>query len=216
MPTISFSYDETLVALRREVAPGAKWNNRKNKWTMTEDEARAFVAAAAALPITDRVRFDINVDGWGERLGVAERNDQDMPAEMRRAFELRDAERYGIGRLKSFDVTRYRIADRSDKWFRRMIETADRVLAAATGDEEFECFGHNGPVVVLVGPDLNSMGVYDITTRVTVKSIAARGRFKGYSVKVPKVADYHVAVVHYDGLDIKTKIFEPTDAMVAA
>jgi hypothetical protein len=48
MPVVRFHWDAQLVSVRREVCPRAKWDKAARAWTMTPDEAAAFLAAGHA------------------------------------------------------------------------------------------------------------------------------------------------------------------------
>ncbi len=48
MPVVRFHWDAQLVSVRREVCPQARWDKAARAWTMTVDEAAAFLAAGHA------------------------------------------------------------------------------------------------------------------------------------------------------------------------
>jgi hypothetical protein len=48
MPVVRFQWDAQLVIVRREVCPRAQWDKATRAWTMTAEEAAAFLAAGHA------------------------------------------------------------------------------------------------------------------------------------------------------------------------
>ena len=46
MPSVRFEWNPTLVDLRREVCPGARWQKQGRQWIMSETEAKQFLQAA--------------------------------------------------------------------------------------------------------------------------------------------------------------------------
>jgi hypothetical protein len=68
MPTVRFAWNSTLVDVRRSVCPNARWNAKERTWTMTEQEAEAFLAASHA-----RLRCahtEITIDGVRWTIGA--------------------------------------------------------------------------------------------------------------------------------------------------
>ena len=48
MPSVRFEWNPTLVNLRRELCPGARWQRQGRQWIMSEAEAKQFLQAAHA------------------------------------------------------------------------------------------------------------------------------------------------------------------------
>ena len=48
MPSVRFEWNPTLVSLRRELCPGARWQKQGRQWIMSEAEAKQFLQAAHA------------------------------------------------------------------------------------------------------------------------------------------------------------------------
>ena len=46
MPSVRFDWNPTLVDLRRDICPGARWQKQGRRWIMTDAEAERFVQAA--------------------------------------------------------------------------------------------------------------------------------------------------------------------------
>jgi hypothetical protein len=63
MPVVRFHWDAQLVSVRREVCPRAKWDKAARAWTMTADEAAAFLAAGHARLSFARDTGQIAIDG---------------------------------------------------------------------------------------------------------------------------------------------------------
>jgi hypothetical protein len=71
MPVVKFPWDAQLVDLRREVCPHAQWDKAKHAWTMTIQDAEAFLQAAQARMSFARVKCTVAVDGTVWVLGFA-------------------------------------------------------------------------------------------------------------------------------------------------
>ena len=62
MPSIRFAWSPTLVNLRREICPGARWQKQGRQWLMSDAEAREFLQAAQARLEFLRAHTHIRVD----------------------------------------------------------------------------------------------------------------------------------------------------------
>jgi hypothetical protein len=63
MPVVRFQWDAQLVKVRREVCPRARWDKAARAWTMTADEAAAFLAAGHSRLAYARDSGQIAIDG---------------------------------------------------------------------------------------------------------------------------------------------------------
>ena len=66
MASVRFAWNPTLVSLRREICPNARWQKARRAWTMTDQEAKNFVRAVQARLVFERSQAQIYVDdvGW--------------------------------------------------------------------------------------------------------------------------------------------------------
>ena len=62
MPSIRFVWSPTLVDLRREICPGARWQKQGRQWIMSDAEARGFLQAAQARLEFQRAHAHDRVD----------------------------------------------------------------------------------------------------------------------------------------------------------
>ena len=62
MPSIRFVWSPTLVDLRREICPGARWQKQGRQWIMSDAEALGFLQAAQARLAFQRAHAHIRVD----------------------------------------------------------------------------------------------------------------------------------------------------------
>jgi hypothetical protein len=62
MPMVRFAWSPLLVDLRRETCPRARWLARERAWSMTLEEAEAFLAAAHRLLDFARRHAEIAID----------------------------------------------------------------------------------------------------------------------------------------------------------
>ncbi|WP_043342430.1 hypothetical protein [Belnapia moabensis] len=58
MPTVSFFYSKDLVAIRKTVAPAARWDAASKTWSMSGADAAAFVQAASAVFLDAAIDVD--------------------------------------------------------------------------------------------------------------------------------------------------------------
>src|SRR5690348_4727804 len=72
MRVVRFAWSPTLVDVRRRVCPHAQWNARKRTWTMSEQEAEAFLAASHASLDFCRSHTEISIDGVRWTIGFAQ------------------------------------------------------------------------------------------------------------------------------------------------
>lgn len=63
MPTVSFFYDRNLIAIRKAVAPAARWDTASKSWSMTDADADAFAAAASAVFLEGAIDID-GIPAW--------------------------------------------------------------------------------------------------------------------------------------------------------
>ncbi len=62
LPSVRFAWNPTLVALRREVCPDARWQKRGRHWDMHTDDARMFLHAAHARLEFTKCHAQVHVD----------------------------------------------------------------------------------------------------------------------------------------------------------
>jgi hypothetical protein len=62
MPTVRFAWNPTLVDVRREACPQARWNKATRAWTMTVTEAEQFLAASHARLDFAKMQSEIAID----------------------------------------------------------------------------------------------------------------------------------------------------------
>jgi hypothetical protein len=62
MPVVRFQWNPQLVDVRREVCPRARWDKATRAWTMTAEEAAAFLAAGHSRLEYARQRGQIAID----------------------------------------------------------------------------------------------------------------------------------------------------------
>jgi hypothetical protein len=72
MPSVSFPFDAQLVSVRRDVCPRARWDKAGRRWTMTREEAQAFLAAGHARLEYCRMTARIVIDDERWLVGFAE------------------------------------------------------------------------------------------------------------------------------------------------
>jgi hypothetical protein len=72
MPSVSFPFDAQLVSVRRDVCPRARWDKARRTWTMTGEEAEAFLAAGHARLAYCRTTARITIDDARWLVGFAE------------------------------------------------------------------------------------------------------------------------------------------------
>jgi hypothetical protein len=63
MATIKFSWHPQLVAVRRDICPGAKWIPASRTWTMTEDDTKKFLAECHERLATAKMRHEMLING---------------------------------------------------------------------------------------------------------------------------------------------------------
>jgi hypothetical protein len=61
--TIKFSWHPQLVAVRREVCPGAKWIAASRTWMMTDDDATKFLTECHARLEMAKMRHEMSING---------------------------------------------------------------------------------------------------------------------------------------------------------
>jgi hypothetical protein len=59
---VQFAWNPTLVELRRQVCPGAQWQQKGRRWIMNEGEAQRFLQAAQTRLDLQRSQAQITVD----------------------------------------------------------------------------------------------------------------------------------------------------------
>jgi hypothetical protein len=62
LPSVRFAWNPTLVALRREVCPDARWQKQGRHWDMHTDDARSFLHAAHARLEFSKRQAQVRVD----------------------------------------------------------------------------------------------------------------------------------------------------------
>ena len=72
MPTIRFAWSPTLVALRREACPRARWEKQARQWIMSDQDAQAFLRAAHTLLEFSRSSTRIEIDSVVWIVGFAQ------------------------------------------------------------------------------------------------------------------------------------------------
>jgi hypothetical protein len=71
MPIVRFAWNPVLIEVRRECCPRARWDAARRAWTMTQDEAEAFIQASHTRLELGRVSNEIFVDGARWIVGFA-------------------------------------------------------------------------------------------------------------------------------------------------
>jgi hypothetical protein len=69
MATVRFLWSPTLVALRREVCPSARWERGSRQWIMATDDAHRFLQSAHHALDYARSSAQIEVDGVSWTVG---------------------------------------------------------------------------------------------------------------------------------------------------
>jgi hypothetical protein len=63
MPVVRFPWNAQLIDLRRAAAPHARWDRAARSWTMTAEEAKAFLTVSHARLDFARISSEVTVDG---------------------------------------------------------------------------------------------------------------------------------------------------------
>jgi hypothetical protein len=79
MSVVRFHWDAQLVSVRRKVCPQARWDKAARAWTMTADEAAAFLAAGHARLQYARTSGQIAIDGQRWLVGFVQGASSRLP-----------------------------------------------------------------------------------------------------------------------------------------
>ncbi len=63
MPQVRFAWSAQLVDVRRQACPRAKWNAQQRAWTMTDADAKTFLAAGHSRLDMVRESSEVAIDG---------------------------------------------------------------------------------------------------------------------------------------------------------
>ena len=63
MPQVRFAWSAQLVDVRRQACPRARWNAQQRAWTMTDADAKTFLAAGHSRLDMVRESSEVAIDG---------------------------------------------------------------------------------------------------------------------------------------------------------